>query len=202
MFLFAIISIVLEITLGGFYMNNMVRNKRFLSLEDQEDLLVKRKLHIKEEDRYYNNSIIKKELLDKGYFDLINGFEDLFLVQSIPEKKYLDTSIYDFLSVYNFDVELSSIILKKIEIFEKMLITRVAYYFSEQKCSGDNKIEDYTNINNYILPDNRDSRAKFKDHNIFKSNFISKKKNKYDYVRNHDKLPFWVAIKTLTLGEV
>lgn len=102
-------------------MGSKVRNKEFLDLIDQELLLIERNLHIDETDKHYNKGTIQRELLDKNYFDLINGFEDLFLEKDLHHKLYKNKSIYDFLEVYKFDVELSSIILKKIEVFEKML---------------------------------------------------------------------------------
>lgn len=188
-------------------MGSKVRNKEFLDLIDQELLLIERNLYIDETDKYYNNATIQRELLDKNYFDLINGFEDLFLEKDLPHKLYKNKSIYDFLEVYKFDVELSSIILKKIEIFEKMLKSRVAYFFSKEVCNTAKDVEKYIDINSYTLPKNRYEKGKFEKHVLFSKNknnqnFIEQNKDKYDYIGKHDKLPFWVGIKTLTLGGI
>jgi len=195
-------------------MGAKVRNKEFLDLVDQELLLIKRNLHIDEADKYYNNATIQKELLDKNYFDLINGFEDLFLEKNLSHKEYKNKSIYDFLEVYNFDVTLGTIILEKIEIFEKKLKARVSYFFSKEKCKTLNDVESYIDINSYTIPTNIHEKKKFKNHNIFatkttykagvsiKKNFIDQNKDKYDYINQHDKLPFWVGIKALNLGEI
>lgn len=184
-----------------------VRNKKFLSLVDQELLLISRNLHINESDKHFNKSTIQRELLDKNYFDLINGFEDLFLEKNLPHKEYRNKSIYDFLEVYSFDSELCSVILKKIEVFEKKLKSRIAYFFSKEICSTANDVEKYIDINSYVLPSDIKIQNKFKDHVLFKKNksgknFIEQNKDKYDYIGKHDKLPFWVGIKTLTLGSI
>lgn len=185
-----------------------VRNKKFLTLVDQELLLISRNLHINESDKHFNKSTIQRELLDKNYFDLINGFEDLFLEQNLPHKEYRNKSIYDFLEVYSFDSELRSVILKKIEVFEKKLKSRIAYFFSKEICNTANDVEKYIDINSYVLPHNIKIQNKFKDHVLFKKNkkdgqnFIEQNKYKYDYISKHDKLPFWVGIKTLTLGAI
>lgn len=53
----------------------------------------------------------KKHLLEKKYFDLINGFETLLLEN--PNDKavgYKNKSFIDFLSLYNFDSDAKRII--------------------------------------------------------------------------------------------
>lgn len=195
-------------------MGSKVRNKVFLDLVDQEILLIERNLHINENDRYYNNATIQKELLDKNYFDLINGFEDLFLEKNSLSKEYKNKSIYDFFEVYNFDVKLSTLILEKIEIFEKKLKARLSYFFSKEKCKELKDIESYIDINSYVIPSNPHEKGKFQNHTLFriknihkkgtyiKQNFIEQNKERYEYINQHDKLPFWVGIKTLSLGEI
>lgn len=55
--------------------------KTFKSLDQQIDLLKERKLIIRDEEK------AKRHLLEKNYFDLINGFETLLLTDSKATNK-------------------------------------------------------------------------------------------------------------------
>ncbi|OMC70258.1 hypothetical protein BK125_26520, partial [Paenibacillus odorifer] len=55
--------------------------KTFKSLDQQIDFLKERKLIIRDEEK------AKRHLLEKNYFDLINGFETLLLTDSKATNK-------------------------------------------------------------------------------------------------------------------
>ncbi|MCC8438571.1 Abi family protein [Brevibacillus sp. M2.1A] len=179
-------------------------NKGFRSIDQQIALLEERGLII--EDKVQ----AKKELMQKNYFDLINGFETLLLVDSKADnKKYEDKYFGDFLSLYAFDRKLSSAMLTIISDFEIRLKTSIAYHFCEAYCSKDEHTLNYTDISNYYRnpADTNYLALHLSSHELFKidskgRNFITRMKSKYKYVDRYDKPPFWVTIKVLTLHEL
>lgn len=95
--------------------------KTFKSLDQQIELLKERKLIIRDENK------AKQHLLEKNYFDLINGFETLLLIDSkAANKEYNGLYFEDFLLLYDFDKKLNLEILKILDKFEIRLKTSMA----------------------------------------------------------------------------
>lgn len=94
--------------------------------------LLSRKLNFDEED-------VKDYLKKNIYFNVINGLETLLLPQHNSGEKIYDTETFsDFKAVYEFDKEISSIILKKLNEVESMLKTSFSTHFANIHCVGIN----------------------------------------------------------------
>lgn len=186
-------------------------NKEFKTLNDQIKLLKDRKLIINDEE------IAKKTLLEKSYFDLINGFETILLDDPKGEtKSYSDKSLSDFINLYKFDKDLSSLILKTIDELEIKLKTSLAYHFCEIHCNNFENTYNYMDISNYSIPDRTDGPIRitkyFRKHKLFKKTYIYDDENnlnyaefckkKYDFINTYENPPFWIAIKTLMLNDI
>jgi len=122
--------------------------KDFKSLDEQIQTLLGRNLVIS------NIASAKNHLLTKNYFELINGFESLFIDQTNTSKTFLSGVTFDnFLNLYSFDKKLSSIIFNRIDRFENKLKASVSYRFSEYIFSKNpNAPHDF-----YIDPNNYDN---------------------------------------------
>lgn len=102
-------------------------SKKFYTIENQVELLKNRGLS------FGNEEVAREVLLQKNYFDVINGFETLLLKDPKAKKKEYEANYYfeHFVELYKFDKLLSSVILQKIEAFENRLKTSIAYRFAE-----------------------------------------------------------------------
>lgn len=129
---------------------------------------------LKERGVFFSNlKYTKCQLMEKSYFNLINGFETLLLDDpKNPPKKYSHTHFQDFLDLYEFDLKLSSMIFSKISEFETKLKTSIAYYFSKNHCSTLAENNNYIDINYYKIPGTTDGPAEyvnnFTKHRLFK----------------------------------
>lgn len=180
--------------------------KVFRSLDEQIVLLRDRNLIIRDEEK------AKRHLLEKNYFDLINGFETLFLKKA--NAKYKDYTGYyfeDFLLLYKFDKKLNLIILEQLDKFEIQLKTSMAFRFCEKYFKTPTDSDCYMDKNNYSDPGNnhlslpKGISKSLGKHKIFSvhhkyGNFMEQCKVKYPYMSTYDKPPFWIVIKVLELG--
>lgn len=184
-------------------MSSTLTTKLFRSSDEQVQLLKSRGLIINDE------SLAKKMLLERNYFDLINGFETLLLVDNkAKEKRYQDKYFEDFISLYDFDKKLSNSVMSVISDFEIRLKASIAHRFCEKFCQAESDALKYTDISNYNY-NYRDTNfysRHFATHSLFTTNknldFIARTKEKYSYVEAYTNPPFWVTIKVFTLHEV
>ncbi|WP_394581202.1 Abi family protein [Cytobacillus firmus] len=193
--------------------NRLHTTKAFKSLDDQIALLKQRKLLIRDEEK------AKRQLLERNYFDLINGFETLLLVDSkASNKEYNGPNFDDFIMLHNFDKKLNLEIIKVIDRFEIRLKTSMAYRFCEKNFVAATDSACYIDKNKYTDPRSNhlslpsDLAKSISNHNIFKtniyfnrntySNFIDFCKAKYPYISTYNDPPFWVVIKVLEFGSL
>lgn len=187
----------------------MGSTKEFKTLKEQVELLESRGLRIKNAEK-------AMEVLGKyNYFDVVNGFESLFLKDKV-NKRYEGIYFEDLQKVYEFDMKIKMEVLRAIFDIESRLRTSIAYHFSEKYCKGPSCIMEYTNKSNYIKPPSADRYMcnKFKYFDLFQQQQIGKKgtvkKKSYveglkeykPYIDNYNDPPFWVVIKTLPLGSL
>lgn len=195
--------------------NSNLNTKPFSNVQQQVDLLqFERNLIVKDV------AVAKKKLLETNYFDLINGFETLLLVDKDNKNLgYENKSFDDFLSLYTFDKELSKEILAVISLFESKLKTSLAYHFCETFCCEPLDTLEYLSKNNYEDPSNaygprhpayidyhQDRFILFKTsysygrrHNL---NYVEYMKNIKPYIGRYTKPPFWVVIKSFNMGDL
>ena len=98
-------------------MSGRITTKKFRTLDEQVELLeLERKLKIN------NTNLAKKHLMDKNYFDLINGFETMLLIDTRNKRDgYITKDFNDFVILYEFDKKIANRILSSIATFENKL---------------------------------------------------------------------------------
>ncbi len=100
--------------------------KEFKTIDDQVNLLKSRNIIFNDEQ---NN---KQLLLHNNYYNIINGYKDLFLDNNnLPNYKN-GTNFEKIYSLYEFDRQLRNIFLEYILKIENSLRSLVAYYFSKE----------------------------------------------------------------------
>jgi len=148
----------------------MPQDKEFRNINEQYELLDGRGV------KGLNSEEVKSHLMEKGYFNLINGFETLLLHDpKNPPKKYVNIDFQDFLDLYDFDMQLASKIFSKISEFETKLKSAVAYHFTKNHCSSLADNNNYIDINFYKIPGYTDGPEKyvrhFTKHKLFRNNY-------------------------------
>ena len=161
-----------------------MKNKVFLTIEEQIDLLKSRGLIIS------NDEFSKKVLLNTSYFRL-SGYT---LTLRKNDVFYPGTTIENVLELYCFDRCLRRLILDFSEIIEVEMRTHIAYHHAE----GHGKL-------GYLIPDN------FSDHN-YAETFINDLwaeivRSKEVFVKHYreaysDVFPIWVAIELVGFGDL
>lgn len=176
-------------------------SKPFKTVEEQIEILKSRGLIIKDEKRAL------LFLKNNNYYELINGYKDFFIDKKKTEEEKKDVyksdiAFEDIVSLYEFDFEIRSIILKCILKIENIIKTKLAYYFSEKY----NQEYNYLNIHNYN--DNIKSVKIIADiSNIIKVNMVGSKNEEMKnileyYLEKHQNIPLWVLIKKFTFGKL
>lgn len=172
-------------------------NKPFKTYRQQLGILRSRGLIIN------NGSKAIKCLKTYGYYNIINGYKDIFLDSNLTKQTGNDcykvnTKFEDIYALYTFDRNLRAILLKYILKMEALLKTKVAYFFSEKY----KKNFSYLDINNF---DNNDPTVV--SNIIATISDVIKKNNKkgnqiYHYLDNHKELPLWVLTTKMSLGNI
>ena len=176
-------------------------SKPFKTVEEQIEILKSRGLIIQDEERALFF------LKNNNYYELINGYKDFFIDKKKTEEEKKDVyksdiAFEDIVSLYEFDFEIRSIILKGILKIENIIKTKLAYYFSEKY----NQEYNYLNIHNYN--DNIKSVKIIADiSNIIKVNMVGSKNEEMKnileyYLEKHQNIPLWVLIKKFTFGKL
>lgn len=193
-------------------------DKEFSDIKKQVFIQDSRNLKFKDDD------ILAKKLMVYNYFDLINGFETLFLVDKTDKKKgYIkNTSLNDLLNLYKLDVQLNKEIMLSLRFFEVKLKTSISYHFSEKFCKSIPSNLNYLNKNYYTCPAkttysgqylnkhyNKDTFAFFEKFDQFGTKdksgtytYAQMKASKIDYIGRYNSPPLWVIIKQLTFGDL
>lgn len=172
-------------------------NKPFKTYNQQLKILRNRNLNIP------NGSKALRILRRENYYNIINGYKDIFLDKGYTTDRFKDgTSFDDIYALYSFDCNLRSILLKYILRLESSLKAKVSYRFSEKYPSNfsyfdisnfRNNIESVTNLIAHIS-------------NVVKNNVEPPRAGIpispfSHYLNTHKELPLWVLIKRLSLGE-
>lgn len=171
--------------------------KIFLPYDEQIALLESRNLEIpnKEDAQHYLETL--------GYFELINGYKDLFLTKRHPEEKYRDNSQFiDIVNLYMYDYQLRLDLLAAIYIIEKSIKSTISYVFSNRY--GENH-------DNYLQPTSFDERPENAERvastiqtmrDIITDNQAKGNKLICHYLNNHGYVPLWVLFNFATFGNV
>lgn len=135
--------------------------KEFKTYQEQIEILKSRGIVIN------NEEFALEKLQEDNYYNIINGYKDLF----IDSNQYIQgTTFEEIYSLFEFDRNLKSILLKNILIVENILRTLIAYNFS-LKYGNDN----YLKIDNFETLKNSGCKKESikKELNKFKNLFVT-----------------------------
>ncbi|GAA0341236.1 Abi family protein [Oceanobacillus oncorhynchi subsp. oncorhynchi] len=178
-----------------------VVDKPFIDLDKQIKKLTSRGLKI------LNVEKAKHQLIKTTYYDLINGYKDMFLLPKSTrseDDKFIDgTTIEDIIELYELDRQIRNATLEILLDIECRFYSSVSY--SLGKLYGE-KEEDYLNIDNF-------KRGKIQTHNnrLERVNLFEKIEEKIHrpriqplkyYRRKYGNIPPWILVKDLTFGEI
>lgn len=173
--------------------------KPFLSIEDQIQKLKDRNL------KFNDEITAKKILLRENYYNVINGYKlpfikkDLQGKSSIPESYIENCEFSEIYALHNLDRELRIIILRVLLKFETHLKTSCAYNYSKKFP----ETYSYLNVKNYSS-EKDDLQVVLKNLAALSASINRNKNTLYigHYIDNHESVPLWVLVNSLTLGNM
>lgn len=173
--------------------------KKFMSHNQQLKILRGRGLVVP------TNGTPKRILEKVNYYNLINGYKDLFIgtpaTATTQEQYKPGTQFSEIYALYNFDSELKAIILKRILRIEKTLKSEIAYTFSKQY-GHDN----YLKMANFeLIPGNTQRINDIMSLITNIQNDISKQMRHNSirhYITQYGYTPLWVLMSILTFGRI
>ncbi len=146
----------------------------------------------------------KRFLEQENYYNVINGYKDLFLVKGSnnlpvePELYQEGTHFNELKALFLFDRELRILLLKYLLIFENSIKTTVAYEFSK-KYSRKNA---YLDIANFV---DNDPKKVLQQISILTKTIHDKVDRSgaiKHYIEEHGEVPLWVLVNFLTMGNI
>ena len=149
----------------------------------------------------------KKILLHNNYYNIINGYKDLFLDSNGINYK-IGTKFDEIYSLYEFDRQIRNIFLEYILKFENSLRALVAYYFSKKYGNNNylklDNFENFSQIN--TTSDKKQKQIKFIQALIgnINKNIALNIDNKYinHYMLKYGFAPLWVVVNILSFGDI
>ena len=175
--------------------------KDFKTIDEQINILKNKSLVFNDEED------AKKKLLINNYYNVINGYKDLFLDSDGNFIK--NTTFEEIFALYEFDRKLRSIFLEYILKIENSLRTLVSYNFSL-----------FHGSDNYLRIENFDNYDKINVSNIKKTKrikhiqsliiginkqlgvSIETKKYIQHYLLTYGYVPLWVLVNILSFGDI
>lgn len=177
-----------------------MEQKEFKTIDEQLEILKSRGL-------YFSTDESTKRYLEKeNYYNIINGYKDLFLETrktSTTDEIYKDKAEFsEIKALYEFDFELKSIILKRILRVENTIKAIIAYKFS-QKYGHDN----YMKMDNFHYKQGDAKSIKYvMDLITGVQGIIAKQVDKHEsikhYMIEYGYVPLWVLVNILPLGTI
>lgn len=175
--------------------------KPFKTYNQQLKILRDRNLIIK------NGSKAILVLKRDNYYNIINGYKDIFLETGGENEKYYNgTKFEHIVALSNFDKEIRHLFLYHILSFENLIKTKISYYHTKEF----NEIFNYLDVNNFSGEASEVtklisviSREIEKYTNMDKSRKYKAKDNKNafsHYIEKHGELPLWVLFQKSTFG--
>ena len=146
----------------------------------------------------------KRFLEQENYYNVINGYKDLFLVKGRnnqpvePEIYQKGTHFNELKALFLFDRELRILLLKYLLIFENSIKTTVAYEFSK-KYPRKNA---YLDIANFV---DNDPKKVLQQISILTKTIHDKLDRSgaiKHYIEEHGEVPLWVLVNFLTMGNI
>lgn len=146
----------------------------------------------------------KRFLEQENYYNVINGYKDLFLQKDasgkyvVPERYIPNTHFNELKALFLFDRELRILFLKYILIFENSFKTVISHEFSKKH----SKPNSYLEIKNYV----GDNPKKVLQQISILTKTIHDKVDKNGaikhYIEEHGSVPLWILVNYLTIGNL
>lgn len=136
-----------------------------------------------------------------SYFSMISGYKEPFKNKDGSYKK--GTTIEDVYALYKFDENLRHIFLEYILIVERKIKSLLSYVFSEEF-----GFSQYAYLNTGNFDYNNNNPNKIQEINKLITILTEKTSPPFQYKymehqsNKHNNIPLWVAIKTLTFGNI
>lgn len=172
-------------------------DKPFKTYDELIELLENRGISLSgDAEKDYAKIILSRE----GYYNLINGYNKLFLDSSIDTNHYKqNTTLYEIHALYQFDRVLRDIYFRYILKVETHIKNLIAHYFSEKYGSS-----------NYLLYNNFNTSCKNAQEKITAliaeiQRQISSRTSDPSishYLKEYGYIPLWVLNNILTLGTI
>ena len=173
-----------------------MNDKPFKTHDELIQLLEERGIRFNNQD---NKSFAKKKLQRIGYYNLINGYSDLFWSDKQQNLYKENTTINELYALYVFDEKLREIFLHNILPLEKNIKSLIAYYFPQNHPE-----------HHYLIYENFDISKKMANKNI--TNLIAEIQRQIasrvsdpsisHYLNQYGYIPLWVLNNILTLGTI
>lgn len=146
----------------------------------------------------------KRFLEEENYYNVINGYKDLFLKRDgyknllIPEQYREGASFNELKSLFLFDRELRILFLKYVLVFENSFKTVISHEF----CRKYPKPNSYLEIKNYV--DNNPKKVLQQIAILTKTihDKVDKEGAIKHYIEEYGSVPLWVLVNYLTIGNV
>ncbi|MCL2865431.1 MAG: Abi family protein [Lachnospiraceae bacterium] len=171
--------------------------KEFKTFEELINLLAERGMDLNgKAKRNYALKVLEKH----GYYNIINGYNKLFLLDEKNSERYKKgTTIAEINALYQFDRVLRNIFFRYILEVEANVKNLVAHYFSE--VHGYKNYLVYTNFNTEL----RDAESKIT--NVIAEIHYQTANRSGDpsiahYLKNYGYIPLWVLNNILTMGTI
>lgn len=183
---------------GSFlFQEDIMVDKKFKTYDEQLNILSDRGITFSDHGGRKKAKLI---LQREGYYKLINGYKELFLLERKPEDKYIpNTTVSEIFALYSFDRTLREIFLRYILHVETNIKNLISYNFSE-KYGHDNFLR-YGNFNTSMKEAGRQITSLIADIQRQISSNTSDPCIKH-YLQNYGYIPMWVLNNILTLGTI
>lgn len=150
------------------------------------------------------NGSPKRFLEQENYYNVINGYKDLFLRKDsqgkpvVPETYLPNTHFDELKALFLFDRELRFLFLKYLLIFENSFKTVISHEFSKKYPKANSHLE----IANYR---DDDPKGVLKQISILTNTIhdnVGKRGAIKHYIEEHGSVPLWVLVNYLTIGNL
>ncbi len=167
-------------------------NKPFKSYRQQLKILRARNLKIE------NGSFAIDILKRNNYYNLINGYKDIFLEETGKDEKFYDGTTFEHINALSeFDKEIRHLFLYHILSFETLIKTKISYYHTEEY----NEIFNYLDINHFDGKPEEITKLIATISKEIESHTNTRKPNNFShYIKKHGELPLWVLFQKSTFG--
>ena len=164
----------------------------FKTYNQQLKILRNRNLTISDGSRAI--SVLKRD----NYYNVINGYKDIFLEISGSNEKYYDNTTFEHINALSiFDKKIRHLFLYYILTFENLIKSKISYYHTETY----NEIFNYLDVNNFTGKADDITKLISSISKEIEKHTNLKKPNAFShYIEEHGELPLWVLFQKSTFG--